>query len=38
MPGATFQRRQTIAAAKPLRDKGITDFIILERGDDFGGT
>lgn len=27
-----------IAAAKLLQDKGITDFIILERGDDFGGT
>jgi cation diffusion facilitator CzcD-associated flavoprotein CzcO len=27
-----------IAAAKLLRDKGITDFIILERGPDFGGT
>ncbi|HEV7360321.1 MAG TPA: NAD(P)-binding protein, partial [Mycobacterium sp.] len=27
-----------ITAAKLLRDKGITDFIILERGPDFGGT
>ena len=27
-----------IAAAKLLRDKRITDFIILERGHDFGGT
>jgi len=27
-----------IAAAKLLRDKGITDFVILERGHDFGGT
>jgi cation diffusion facilitator CzcD-associated flavoprotein CzcO len=27
-----------IAAAHLLRQKGITDFIILERGDDFGGT
>ncbi|OBA58401.1 monooxygenase [Mycobacterium sp. 1100029.7] len=27
-----------IAAAKLLRDKGITDFVILERGPDFGGT
>lgn len=27
-----------IAAAKLLRDKGINDFIILERGADFGGT
>lgn len=27
-----------IAAAKLLRDKGITDFVILERSHDFGGT
>ena len=27
-----------IAAAKLLRDKGISDFIILERSHDFGGT
>jgi cation diffusion facilitator CzcD-associated flavoprotein CzcO len=27
-----------IAAAHLLRDKGITDFVILERADDFGGT
>lgn len=27
-----------IAAAKLLLDKEITDFVILERGDDFGGT
>ena len=27
-----------IATAKLLRDKGITDFVILERGHDFGGT
>ena len=27
-----------IATAKLLRDRGITDFVILERGHDFGGT
>ncbi|MBV8965057.1 MAG: NAD(P)-binding protein, partial [Mycobacteriaceae bacterium] len=27
-----------IAAAKLLQDKGISDFVILERGHDFGGT
>jgi cation diffusion facilitator CzcD-associated flavoprotein CzcO len=27
-----------IAAAHLLRKKGITDFVILERADDFGGT
>lgn len=27
-----------IAAAKQLLDAGISDFVILERGDDFGGT
>lgn len=27
-----------IATAKLLLDKGITDFVILERGNDFGGT
>lgn len=27
-----------IAAAKRLQDAGITDFLILERGDDFGGS
>lgn len=27
-----------IATAKLLRDKGIFNFVILERGHDFGGT